>query len=562
MKKSILSLTLASIGCFSLIGCNTSSDRTNNMSPSSSGDTIILTSEGMISSINRDKPDTVVSNTKVVMLQSEDQLVGIDYRPKGDKLYAVGLLGNLYTLDPNTGVATFLRKLTADATDTSDGNAPFSKILGDANLITVNFNPAADRLRVITNTGQNLRINVDTGATITDGAINPTTNQPVIVAAAYTNAFAGTANTRLYSIDQTSNRIYLQNANAGTLGTSALLGEGISAQGAGGFDIDPINNIGYAALKVAGSYKFYHLNLAHVGTENNTVFNSTNLANYYTTAGIRGIALKRAKDTTAQGIGLNKNNKLIQFALNNPNLVTEKNITGILVNEKFVGIDYRLRNTTDKSGQLYGLTDRANVYTINTETGLAMLVSTLKPATDSTYTGLEGTAFAVDFNPTADRLRVISNTGQSLRINVDTGDTIRDGGINGIEGAVVTAAAYINSFKTSVEGLGTELFDLDQNNQLLAKQNPPNAGTLTSLGGLGITLGQNNGFDIAGGDNGYALATVSSASGNSILYRVDLNSTPNDSRAKPAINVDGTPNMIASTIGTNADLIDLAILLK
>ena len=124
MKKSILSLTLASIGCFSLIGCNTSSDRTNNMSPSSSGDTIILTSEGMISSINRDKPDTVVSNTKVVMLQSEDQLVGIDYRPKDDKLYAVGLLGNLYTLDPNTGVATFLGKLTADATDTSDGNAP------------------------------------------------------------------------------------------------------------------------------------------------------------------------------------------------------------------------------------------------------------------------------------------------------------------------------------------------------------------------------------------------------------------------------------------------------
>ena len=85
----------------------------------------------------------------------------------------------------------------------------------------------ADRLRVITNTGQNLRINVDTGATITDLDINPTTSSPVIVAAAYTNAFAGTATTRLFSIDQTTDSIYLQNANAGTLGTSARLAEGL-----------------------------------------------------------------------------------------------------------------------------------------------------------------------------------------------------------------------------------------------------------------------------------------------------------------------------------------------
>jgi hypothetical protein len=75
-----------------------------------------------------------------------------------------------------------------------------SHIMGDANLITVNFNPAADRLRVISNTGQNLRINVDTGATITDGTINLATGTAAVVAGAYTNAFAGTGSTNYIAL--------------------------------------------------------------------------------------------------------------------------------------------------------------------------------------------------------------------------------------------------------------------------------------------------------------------------------------------------------------------------
>ncbi len=302
-----------------------------------------------------------------------------------------------------------------------------------------------------------------------------------------------------------------------------------------------------------------------MGTLNSAVFNNSDLATSYTTNGIRGIALKRAKDATAEGMGLSSNNKLIRFALNNPNRVTEKNITGLLVDEKFIGIDYRLRSSTERSGQLYGLTNKANLYTINPETGQSTLVNALKAATDSTFTRLDGTAFAVDFNPAADRLRVISNTGQSLRINVDTGDTIQDGAINGIAGAIISAATYSNSFRTAVAGLGTELFDLDQTNQLLVKQDPPNTGALNRIGGLGVNLGLDNGFDIAGGDNGYALATIANASGPSVLYRVDINTTTiSDSRAKPDISVGGTPNVAASTIGTatTAPLIDIALLLK
>lgn len=567
MNKRALTLTAATLGSLILLGCNSDSNDDTELSSTTTGDTLILTNNGMISSIDRMMPNKIVSNLKITGLQTDDELVGIDYRPKDGKLYAVGLLGNIYTLNPATGSATFIKKLMADPTDTTDGNAAFTKILGDANLITVNFNPVADRLRVITNTGQNLRINVDTGATITDGAINLTESNPTIVAGAYTNAFAGTGSTKLYSIDQNSDRIYLQNANAGTLGNSTALGADINTNGGGGFDIDPVNNVGFAALKLAsGNYKFFKLNLANVGTSSDAVFESHDLNNSFNSMGIRGIALKRSTNATAQGYGLTANNKLLSFAITNPNTVTEKSLTGLLVDEKFIGIDYRFRTSTDNSGKLYGLTNKGNLYTINTDTGLASLITALKPATSSTFTNLDGTSFAVDFNATADRLRVISNTGQNLRINVDTGDTIKDGDINGISEAKVTAAAYTNSFATPVAMLATELFDLDQTGKTLTKQNPPNAGTLNLIGNLGINLGMDNGFDIAGGDNGLALAAVSGASGPSVLYRIDLNSdtTITTPRARLAISVDGTPNLAASTIGGNTtpQVIDLAILLK
>jgi urease accessory protein UreE len=567
MNKKMTALAVATLSSLALLGCNSDSNDDSELSNNNTGDTLILTNDGMISSIDRMTPNKIVSNLKITGLQSGDELVGIDYRPKDSKLYAVGLLGNIYTLNPTTGAATFVRKLMADPTDTTDGNAPFSQIIGNPNLISVNFNPVADRLRVISDTGQNLRINVDTGATITDGSIKLTEANPAVVAAAYTNAFAGTGSTKLYSIDQNSDRIYLQNANAGTLGISAALGADINTNGGGGFDIDPVNNVGFAALKLtSGAYKFYQLNLANIGSSNDTVYASSDLANSFNTMGIRGIALKRASDATAQGFGLTANNKLLNFALNNPNTVTEKTLTGLLVDERFIGIDYRLRTSTEHSAKLYGITNKANLYTINTDTGLASLVTALKPATGSSFTALEGTSFAVDFNPSADRLRVISNTGQNLRINVDTGDTLKDGDINGATGAKVTAAAYTNSFKTSVATLATELFDLDQGNKTLTKQSPPNNGTLNLIGDLGINLGTDSGFDIAGGDNGYALATISGESGASVLYRIDLNSdtTITTPRARLAINADGVPNLAASTIGNNTtpQVIDLAILFK
>lgn len=565
MELKTLIFSLTTLGTIGLIGCNDSNSSEPPPPNVVTGDLLVLTNNGMISSINLKKPDTLVSNTKISGLVSGDQLIGIDHRPNNGKLYAVGVLGNIYILDPSSGVATLSVSMKADPADTTDGNAPYNKITGNPDTMSVNFNPAADRLRIMGQDGQNLRVNVETGLTITDGQISRVGDSvPAIITAAYTNAFAETGSTKLYSIDSSTDHIYLQNANAGTLGISAPLGQDISSNG--GFDIDPLNNIGFTTLQVSGSYKLFQLNLTQVGTSNNAIFEMSDLPNEYRNTSIRGIALNRADNAKPKGVGLTNNNVLLQFEINRPNITTEQKITGGLVNEKFIGIDFRLRTATERSNTLYGLTDRANLYTIDPNSGVAILVTALKAATGSSFKALEGMQFAVDFNPTADRLRVISDVGQNLRINVDTGDTIQDGNINGIANAAIRAAAYTNSFQTPISTLSTELFNLDQANQLLTKQVPPNDGTLLKIGNLGINLGLNDGFDIAGGDNGLALAAISNNNGASVLYRIDLNSdaTLTTPRARAAISINGSPDLSSSRIGSNstAALIDLAILFK
>ncbi len=565
MELKTLIFSLTTLGSIGLIGCNDSNSSEPPPPNIVTGDLLVLTSNGMISSINLKESNTLVSNNKISGLVSGDQLIGIDHRPNNGKLYAVGVLGNIYILDPSSGVATLSTSMKADPADTTDGNAPYSKITGNPDTMSMNFNPAADRLRIMGQDGQNLRVNVETGLTITDGQISRMGDSiPAISTAAYTNAFAETGSTKLYSIDSSTDRIYLQNANAGTLGISAALGQDISSHA--GFDIDPSNNIGFAALQVSGGYKLFQLNLAQVGTSSNAIFEMSDLPNEYRNTSIRGIALARIDHAKPKGIGLTNNNFLIQFEINRPNITTEQKITGGLVNEKFIGIDFRFRTTTEHSNTLYGLTDRANLYTIDPNSGVATLVTALKSATGNSFNTLEGTQFAVDFNPTADRLRVISDTGQNLRINVDTGDTIQDGNINGIANASIRAAAYTNSFQTPISTLSTELFDFDQANQLLTKQVPPNDGTLLKLGNLGVNLGLNDGFDIAGGDNGLALAAISNNNGASVLYRIDLNNdaTLTTPRARAALSVNGSPDLSSSRVGSNstAALIDLAILFK
>jgi hypothetical protein len=502
------------------------------------GDVFVLTASNRLVSYDIAAPVTARTNVAVTGLQSGENLLGIDFRPADGQLYAVGSTGRVYTVNGTTGAATLKSTLVADATDTT---LPFTALAGTA--FGVDFNPMADRLRIVSDTGQSLRINVDTGATTTDGAINGGAANTAIRAAAYTNSFAGTGSTTLFVIDGANNTLYTQNPpNNGTLTTPVALG--VAATNIGGFDIDAKTNTGYAVMTVGGVRGLYALNLAAT-TAPATLIGSVGLAE-----DTRGFALRTPAAPIAYG--LTDDARIVTFKTATPNtLDTNVAVSGLAAGERLLGFDVR-----PKDGLLYGMTSTGRIVTIAPATGVATVKVTLAAdAADTTapYTAVAGATFAVDFNPVADRLRVISNTGQSLRINVDTGATTTDGAINRAGALpVVTGAAYTNSYAGTT---ATSLYDIDLASASLALQNPPNDGTLVNVGALGVAVAGDVGFDIAGGANGLALAALrTTATGPSSLYRIDLTTGA-------AVLLTGTAATSAVGAGT-VGLTDIAISLK
>jgi len=444
-------------------------------------------------------------------------LIGMDFRPADNLLYGISNAGTIYTIDPATGVATRKSALT-------NATAGGAAIALNGTSFGVDFNPTADRLRVISNTGQSLRINVDTGATIVDGILNGGAAGTAVTSAAYTNSFAGTGTTALYDIDTANDVLYLQNPpNDGTLTTPIPLG--FDASVANGFDIDATTNQGFAALTVGGVTGLYAINLAPVPATVGAAVKAATLINPIGTGttGIGGLALRQKAGPTM--VGLTSDSRLVSFKPATPGTLTSNvAITGLATGETVVGIDQR-----PADGKVYGLSSSGRLFTVVPTTGVATVVATLAADPADTTDGnapystfpVAGTVFAVDFNPVADRLRVITSTGASLRINVATGATTTDGSINRAGAApVVAAAAYTNSFAGTT---ATALYDMERTSNVLSLQNPPNAGTLVDVGSLGVTLGSRVAFDIGGGANGLAVATSSTtATGPSKLYSVNI----------------------------------------
>ena len=547
MNKHIFpKLILASSIALALAACG-GSDNDEMPAPSpvptppvmTSGDVFAITVSNKLVSFNRDAPATIRTNVAVSGLQAAETLLGIDFRPSDGLLYAVASSGRIYTIDTASGAATLKSTLAADAGDTT---LPFTALAGTD--FGVDFNPVADRLRVVGNTGQSLRINVDSGATTTDGAINGGAANAV-TASAYTNSFAGTASTTLYALDTTNDTLYVQNPpNNGTL--SLPLALGVDAGAANGMDIDARTNMAYAVLTVGGARNLYTINLAATATP------ATSVGALGLSEDIRGIALRPAQAPMAYGLA--DDARLLAFKTATPNTIDATlTVTGLNGGESLLGIDFR-----PKDGLLYGITSAARIVTIDTATGAASVKATLAadPAdTTAPYAGMVGSAFAVDFNPVADRLRVIGDGGQSLRINVDTGATTTDGALNRAgAGVFVTAAAYTNSVAGAT---ATALYDIDSASASLALQNPPNDGTLTLVGPLGLTPAGDVGMDIAGGANGLVLAALrTTAGGPSSLYRIDL-------ATGAATLANGAASPATSAIGNGqVGLRDIALVIK
>jgi Domain of unknown function (DUF4394) len=110
---------------------------------------------------------------------------------------------------------------------------------------------------------------------------------------------------------------------------------------------------------------------------------------------------------------------------------------------------------------------------------------------------LRGQSFGADFNPVADRLRVVSDAGQNLRINVVDGTTTMDTDVSytpGTPALGVVGSMYTNN--DADPNTATTLFDVDSTLDQIAVQSPPNNGSLVSTGKLGADTGPEVGADI------------------------------------------------------------------
>ncbi|MEP0812037.1 DUF4394 domain-containing protein [Coleofasciculus sp. FACHB-SPT9] len=226
-----------------------------------------------------------------------------------------------------------------------------------------------------------------------------------------------------------------------------------------------------------------------------------------------GVA-KPAEAATMKLIGLNDDNGLVFFNRKLSKVSKTVEVTG-LKGENLLGIDFR-----PADGLLYGVTDKNGIYTIDTTTGAATLVSNLS----APFSG--GVTSGFDFNPVPDRLRLVGSNDQNLRINVDSGAVITDGTLAYAAGDPnfgtnpnITAAAYTNSFAGTTT---TALYGIDFALDTLVQQNPPNAGILNTIGSLGVDFGETGGFDIVTTKKGGSIVNNAFAASGSNIYSINL----------------------------------------
>jgi Domain of unknown function (DUF4394)/PEP-CTERM motif len=219
-----------------------------------------LSNQNQLFSFDSAAPGVINSSVFVTGLQSNELLMGIDIRPSAvapangtqtGTIYALGSSSRLYTVNPTTGAATAV-------------GGQFSTLLNGTEF-GFDFNPTIDRIRVVSDTDQNLVLNPNDGslqlvATPLSNASG--TGNPNVVGSAYTNSFQGSTTTQLYGIDSGTDFLVTQNNNGGVIANVGPLG--VTVSNYVGFDIGIPNNTAYmsGSLNALDTGRFYTVNLA------------------------------------------------------------------------------------------------------------------------------------------------------------------------------------------------------------------------------------------------------------------------------------------------------------
>jgi hypothetical protein len=226
--------------------------------------------------------------------------------------------------------------------------------------------------------------------------------------------------------------------------------------------------------------------------------------------------------------GLDTGGQLVTFGLDNADSsATTKAITGV-GSDTLADIDFNPANSA-----LYAFAASGRVYTVDVNSGAASVNTT--PLTALTIV-------KTDFNPAANRVRVFDGAANNFRLTVTPGPATSPTGTVTADGQLAYATGDVNAGRTpnlagaaytnsSANGgalpTATVLYSVDASTNTLnmhssaALSTPAgNFSTVSTVGGLGLTLGSNVGFDIVtkGGVNTAYL------SNDRALYTVNLTS--------------------------------------
>jgi hypothetical protein len=493
---------------------------------------LVLTSDRRLLNVNPATAAAIGNPVAITGIPASEQILGIDFRPADSVLIAVtrsGTAGALYSINPATGAATALTTSTPlTLTGTSFG---------------VDFNPVPGALRIVSDAEENLRL---TFPTPTSYAVNVDTGlspAATVVAAAYSNNFAGTPVTTLYNLDAGSGSLLTQggvdsvnNPNGGGLATVGSLGVVFNDQA--GFDIDGVTGTALAVLNVQGA-SASRLYTVDLGSGAATCLGAVPALPAGTTATDLAIPVP----APAQAFGLLAGNRLVSFTPNANGIGSVSapvTITGLGSGEDVVGIDIRPANGALIALAYNAATGAGALYDVVPASGAATVIPANSGSAGLTFTSGTG-AFGFDFNPVPGALRILTNTGQNYRLAFPSGSagyTVNvDGAVNPA-GSATSGAGYTQNYAGTT---ATRLYVIDSNDNTLRLQSPPNDGTQRVIGPLGVTATDGaSGFDIIGGAG--VRATDATAAGSNIGNAVSF----------LALNAGGTTTLYRVNLATGA----------
>jgi len=517
-----------------------------------------LTTVNRLVTFDTAAPAVIQKNLAVTGLTTNETIQSLDARPANGLIYGLSSLNRLYTIDLSSGRATPAGAANTDLPLTSKN-------------LAIDFNPTVDRLRIVTDTDQNFRINPVTGVVV-DGNVNPGTQpdaslsynvldanvgkNPAIGAVAYDRNFQGSTLTTLFGIDGALRNLVrvggpdgTPSPNGGQLETVGGLGVPLLAKSAIGFDVTA-DGVAYATLtsptRVA---QLYTINLA---TGAATAVGRVGAGNVY----LRAMTALPREETV---FAVTASNRLISFKANDPNtLLSAKALRGLLAGESVASIDFR-----PASGELYAVTTQNRVLTVNTATATATQAGV--PLDAAALAAGSGTT--INFNPAVDRLRVVNTANDNVRFNPLTSALVTPADADlayaaGVgdpnEGEVpnVVGAAYDRN--DNDPATPTTLFGIDATNDVLVRQGgvdgspSPNGGALSTVGALGVDAADVASFDIVGnGTNGSGAALAAlQLQGETVSKFYSLNvsaSTPNQPQGGVTlIGAIGVPELVVA----------------